>query len=187
MKKSRNAANKRSKNDSIIVRGNVELPINTNVSGNGVIGGISYYDLSPSLLGGRPAVFNGLFSRYRFLSLTIKYVNHVGSNTAGALAIGFLDDTVGASSELFSDYLATVQLRVVLETSVWVGARTRWTPINPSTWYYTQVETSTGDNRLVNQLGLVGNGVGLSASTIYGSLIVSYVLQFEGAMPNSTS
>jgi hypothetical protein len=173
--------------DRIIVRGAVELAISTGSSGNGIFSGSSPNSLSPASLGGRPSIFGELFTRYRFVSLGIKYIPHIGSTTAGALAIGFLDDTLASGSENLTDYLATVQLRTTFETQVWSKAGITWKPIDKEKWYYTQTESSAGDNRLVNQTALIGNGIGLSASTVYGSLIVSYVIEFEGALPNSTT
>jgi hypothetical protein len=171
--------------DAIIVKGHLEVPILTITSGNGIINGAGIFQLSPNNLGGRPSVFSTLFSRYRFTSITIKYIPVVGTNTAGALAIGFEEDTGAATGDVLTDYFATVQLRKVMEMAVYMRTTLRWTPIDKEKWYYCQ--SDSGDSRFTVQSALVGNGTSIAISTTYGNLVISYCLEFEGALPSSTT
>jgi len=190
MNKNRKINNKSKRNnknlsDQVNLRGQIELPIATGGSGNGILlGGSSSYNLSPTTLGGRPAVMAGIFLRYRIKDLNYHYVPTVGSNTAGSLAIGVSDDTSVSSGTVLTDYFATVQLRTVNESQVWNKMNKVWMPVDRKKWYYCDSESSNSDDRFLFPGALVANGLGLTASTTYGTLVIRYSIVFEGAIPN---
>jgi hypothetical protein len=185
----KNGKARKSESDAILLKGAVDFAIATGASGNGLLGSsnVSSESINIQLLAGRVAVAGTIYTRFRIVSLELCYIPQVGSNTAGSLAIGVLDDTAVSTEALPTDYFATVQLRRVLETQAWNKARVMWVPLDRSKWYYCDSETSNSDTRWIAPAALVANGIGLAASTTFGSLIVKYTIVFAGAVASAAT
>jgi len=169
-------------NDQIVLKGTLSLPVVTAAAGNGVINALTNLVIAPTTLGARPLIVAGIYSRWKVNSLTLRYIPAVGSTTAGALAIGVLDDdNLAAETTGLTTYVATVQLRTALETQVWQKSSLRWTPVDPTRWFYIDTESAAPDERLLVPGTIFGNGTGVSALTTYGTLMVDYILSFKGA------
>lgn len=173
------------KSDIITLIGQETITASTGGSGNGVINTSSILNLDPVNLGSRPQIAANIFSRYRFKRLQIKYVPQVGSSTAGAIALGIIDDTpTAATAELYATYAQTVAMRKSSESQIWQRTSFSWSPVDQD-WLFTTTDLQA--SRFEIQAALVVNGLGLSASTTYGTIIINYEIQYKGALTPDTA
>jgi len=175
----------RATEDIINVKGQLVLPtLSGSSSGNFLT-----MKLAPDTMGDRPLQFANLFSRYRFTSVVLHYVPITNTNTVGALAFGFVDDTsvVDINSPL---YAAVTAMRRSIQSQSYQKCSLRWKPLDPLKWYYTSLESATSpqDTRFTTQLSLFVSGTNfVTTSTVLGTIIVEYNIQFAGAMPVETA
>lgn len=173
---------RRQVSDQIVLKGTWSIAAETDSSGEGMFAGVTgTYTIDPTVIGNRVSAVAGIFTRWRIRRLRVKYVPQVGSTTAGAMAMGFLDD-VGTSAEGtgVANYSETINLRQSNSSAIWQVSTINYRPQDPDKWYYTTGDGS--DPRFEIPCCIVSYGSGLSNSTTYGNFVIQYILEFKGAV-----
>jgi len=179
--------------DRITEKGHLIIgPLATTASSGGLFGGSGAPSIELTLanLGQRPAAFGSLYSRYKIRQIDFTYIPTTGSATAGAIALGLIDDEIEAdNTATVSNFTAVTQCRTSLNTQVWQKAMMTYRPVDPRKWYYTdKVSTNGTTDRFATQVSLVGqaNQANLNTNLNLGYLRLDYQIQFEGAIATTT-
>jgi len=143
---------------------------------------VSILALNPSAagnFGARASAMSGIFSRYRFKYLKIRFLSNASSVAIAAVGVQDEPNAVVALANVNS----VAELRC---SGTDLGVQTvptiiEWRPVDHNLWYYTQTETS-GDPRLVSN----GNvyAAASAASTI--GVEIDYCIVFKGATDTGT-
>jgi len=176
----RRKGSKRTKSDVIRLNGTSSVLAETNASGTNIFAGVtSFYTFDPVNIGGRVSTAASIFTRFRVLSATVEYVPSVGSTSGGSLALAILDD-VGTSAEEsgITSYATAIQLRRSVSMTTWRNQTLFYRPVDRNKWYY--VTTDSGDSRFEIPFTLVCFGMSLADSTIYGTFVIRYSIEFKG-------
>jgi len=144
--------------------------------------------ISEGNLGNRPYDVGTCFLRYRINRLLACYRPTCGTNTAGRIVIGFVDDPFPAAAQQPGNALAATDLRCNHSDSVYRDIEVEWTPVDKKRWYYVDVGTTgaSADQRLAIPCNLVYAGTSLPTTTQeYGAITIYYDISFEGASGTS--
>jgi hypothetical protein len=124
------------------------LAFNQSVSGTPT----ALFNVTPTgnSLGTRLGSFCGLYSRYRFKSVRIRYLdnNTNTSTTAQFLVCGILDDTTASGTVPTTvDDVMNLRCSAVAFGDQTVPTEFTWRPLDSEKWYYTSPESTTSDSR----------------------------------------
>jgi len=135
---------------------------------------------SASGFGARVNAMAGIFTRYRFKYLKVKFLTSSVSGPAlsSISALGVLDDTNAITGDLPTTVQGVAELRC---SATNLGGQTiptqwEWMPVDKRLWYYTQSDAT--DTRFMN------SGVLLAAASSSGlsmSIEIDFCIVFQGA------
>jgi hypothetical protein len=130
--------------------------------------------------GARVNAMAGIFTRYRFKYLKIKFLgsNPTGGGASSFISLGVVDDTTGIPTDFPTTLDGVAQLRC---SGTVMGVQTiptqfEWSPVDKRRWFYTQSDGT--DTRFSNSGALVLSGL---ASNYQVAVELDYCIVFEGA------
>jgi hypothetical protein len=142
------------------------------------------FTLNGSSLGTRCAALAGIFSRYRFKYLRVRFL--AATNVSGgAVAIGVLDDASGSEGQPPTTISNVLELRAsgTTLTGQTVPTIFEWKPADPNLWYYTSVAPASGsDIRLINSGTLYADATVTSTGI---NVEIDYSIVYKGAVDTS--
>jgi len=145
------------------------------------------YVFDPFAIGGRTLVEASLFTKYCIRSLSITYINIIGTAVAGNMVISICEDPLSQSLALPSPVTAK---------SISEFRHSREIPLNLPTQncinykydgrllYYVD-PASSEDSRFTAQLAIFGVGNGVAASSTYGKLQIRGIIDYYA--PNNVA
>jgi len=176
----RRRVRKRNRSEVIRLKGTSSVLAETNASGTNIFAGVtSFYAFDPVNIGGRVSTAASIFTRFRIISATVEYVPAVGSTSGGSLAFAILDD-IGTTAEEsgITSYATAIQLRRSRSCTTWKKTVLNYNPVDRTKWYY--CTTDSGDSRFEIPFTLVCFGMELADSTVYGTFVIRYNIEFRG-------
>jgi len=135
-------------------------------------------------LGIRVSDIGGCYLRYRINRLLACWRPIVGTNTAGRISMGFLDDAFPFAASDPTVGITVTDLRCSHSDSVYRDIEVEWKPVDKKKWYYVDLAAAaaSADQRFSVPCILVVLGEGLpTTTTLYGGVTVYYDITFEGA------
>jgi len=159
-------------NDATVLRGKFLLsPSLTAASVSNIL------TINSSALGARAAALSGIFAKYRFKQIIVKFV----AVTSGAV-IGLLDDASGAEGDAPTSGGGVLELRAsaLANPGESVPQQLVWKPVDRTKWYYTFAGASGSDPRLTIPAIMYGvANIGTGTPVV---IEVDYELVFSGAV-----
>jgi hypothetical protein len=137
----------------------------------------------PANFGGRSSNLATIFSRFRFLSVAMRFLSNVnGATQSSTVMAGVLDDASGTEGDAPTSPAGVLEQRcsaLVLQNQT-VPVDFIWRPVDRNLWYATTTGSSTSDPRLVFPGVLYyGNANAASAATVQVEL--DWEISFKGA------
>jgi len=134
--------------------------------------------LSPqnsSNFGVRAAALAGVFSRYRFKYVQIKFLNAIVTGV-GITAVGIQDDVaITANNPTSTAGVAELRCSGTTFQSQTLPTQFRWEPVDKNYWYYCTNDLTDGRLSISGEMWVGSNGAG----TV--DIEIDYCLVFKGA------
>jgi len=149
-------------------------------------GVVSTYSLVPQNLGFRASTFASLYSRYRILKTSFALAINSSTAAGAPLIYGIQDDNSGeggAPTPSTNEDVYALRCSTLTALSSPAGGgdnQLYWKPLDMDKFYYTQVNSSSGDARL----GVPGTLCAVGQPAAGASLIFQcfYTIEFSGAV-----
>jgi hypothetical protein len=141
-------------------------------------GGYGSAQLAPSTFGLRVGTILTAYERWKILKLVVRPLNDISAGlTSEVVAIN--DDGDLSGTALTQSQLLEYRCSRVLGTSGTDTNEFQWNPIDIDKWYYTSIESSGGDIRLVAPCVLIANATPTSLTS--SPFVLYYTIVAEGA------
>jgi hypothetical protein len=160
--------------DTVVLHGKLALTTAANVTP------VSVNPITPFTVGQRAAAMAGIFSRYRFKSIRVKFMGAsvgTGLSATGIVALGFQDDIsiTAANPANFQD-VSELRCSATSFAAETVPTYFEWTPVDKNLWYYTTNDLT--ESRLSTSAVLWAAGTPAATADIE----LDYTLVFQGAI-----
>jgi len=143
-----------------------------------VSGGFGGFSLTPGTFGSRVNTILSCYERWKILKLVVRPLADISAGLTSSV-IAITDDGEQSSTPLSQSQLLEYRCSRVLGGSGTDNNEFLWNPVDPSKWYYTNLEASSGDVRLVAPGVLYTT---LTPATITtSSQLIYYTIVAEGA------